>query len=96
MWKGEDSRQTILVAFQYLQGSYKKAGERHFTSVCSYRTRVNDFKLKEGRIRLDLRKKFFTMRVVRPWNILLREDVNASSLEVFKTNLNGAFRNLGY
>lgn len=31
------------------------------------------------------------MKVVRPWNILLREDVNASSLEVFKSNLNGAF-----
>ncbi|KFQ94621.1 hypothetical protein Y956_02233, partial [Nipponia nippon] len=52
------------------------------------------FKLKEGSFRLDMRKKFFTMRVVRHWNRLPREAVDAPSLEVFKARLDGALSNL--
>jgi len=60
----------------------------------SDRTRRNGFKLKEGRFRLDIRKKFFTMWVVRHWRRLHREAVDAASLEVFKARLDGALSNL--
>ncbi|KFW69294.1 hypothetical protein AS28_05514, partial [Pygoscelis adeliae] len=54
----------------------------------------NGFKLKEGRFRLDTRKKFFTMRVVRHWNRLPRQVVDAPSLEVFKARWDEALSNL--
>ena len=87
-------RGDLIVAFQYTKGAYKKDGDRLFTWACSDRARGNGFKLKEGRFRLDIRKKFFTMRVVRHWNRLLREVVDAPSLEVFKVRLDGALCNL--
>ena len=65
-----------------------------FERVDNSRTRGNGFKLKEERYRLDIRGKFFTMRVVRCWNRLSREVVDAPSLEVFKARLDGALGSL--
>ena len=84
----------LVVAFQDLKGAYKKGGERLFTKGCSDRTRGNKFKLKEGRSRLDIRKKFFTMRVARHWNRLPRDVVDTPSLETFKVRLDGALSSL--
>jgi len=78
------------VAFQYLKGAYKQEGERLFTRVDSDRTRGIGLKLRQGWFRLDIRRKFFTQRVVRLWNRLPKEVVDAPSLEAFKARLDVA------
>jgi len=84
----------FVAAFQYLKGVYRKDGENTFSRACCDRTRNNSFKLREGRFRLDMRKTFFTIRVAKHWNRLLREVVEAPSLKVFKVRLDGALSNI--
>ena len=83
-----------IAALQYLKGSYRKEGDRLFSRVCGDRTRGNGFKLRKGRFRLDIRKKYFTVRVVRHWNRLPSVVVDIPSLETFKGRLDKALGNL--
>jgi len=60
----------------------------------SDRRRGNDLKLAERRFRLGVRKKFFSVKVVRQWHRLPREAVGAPSLEVLCAWLDGALGSL--
>jgi len=80
--------------FQYFKGSCRQDGRNLFSKAICNRTRSNGFKLREGRFRLDIRKKFFTVRVVKHWNRLPKEIVEVPSLETFKVKLDGALSNL--
>jgi len=82
------------VAFQYLKGAYKQEGERLFTRVDSDRTRGIGLKLRQGWFRLDIRRKFFTQRVVRLWNRLPKEVVDAPFLKAIKARLDVALGSL--
>ena len=79
---------------QYLKGDCKKEGDRLFSGMCCDWIRGNGFELKEERFRLDIRKKFFTVRMVRHWHRLTREVMDAPSLETLKVRLDGALMEL--
>jgi len=84
----------LTVIFQYLKRAYRKDGDKLFSKArCDWR-RGNSFKLSKGSFRLDIRRKFFMMRVVKHWNLLPREVVEAPFLETFKDRLDRALSNL--
>jgi len=65
-----------------------EGGAQLFSLGCSDRMYGNGSKLPQWRFRPDIRKHFFTERVVKPWNRLVREVVNAPSLSVLANALN--------
>ena len=73
---------------------YKNEGDRLFSRVCCVTTKGNDFKRQDWRLRLGIRKKFFTVRLVRHWHRLSLEVVDISFLETLKVRLDGALSNL--
>lgn len=88
----------LIAAFQCLKGAYREAGEGLFFRNCSERTRNNGYIIPEdegeGKFSLDTRRKFFIVWVVRHWNRLPREIMDAPTLAMVTARLDGALSNL--
>jgi len=80
-------RGDLIAAYSFLTGACG-GGAADLCLMTSNRTRRNGMKLCQGKFRLDIKKRFFTERVVGHWNWLPREVVTAPSLSEFNECLN--------
>ena len=77
----------MIETYKIVSGKYDSLAAPMLPSPHSYVTRGHDLRLKKNGARYDLRKFFFTNRVVNIWNSLPDYVVHADTVNCFKSRL---------
>ena len=86
-------RGDLIEVFKYQKGLYRVESERLLPPATEGRTRAShEFKIFKQQCRIDVRKKFFGLRVVKVWNSLPDSVVQAPTVNCFKGRLDRHLR----
>jgi ribonuclease P/MRP protein subunit RPP40 len=80
-------RGDMIEVFKIITGKYDKDIAVSLTKQVVTHTRGNSCRLYQGHVKYDLRKHFFTNRVINIWNSLPENVVAADNINLFKTRL---------
>jgi len=80
-------RSDLILCYKILRGLVLLLSDDFFTVVRNRATREHNFKLFLPESRVDCRKRFFAVRMVRNWNSLPDDVVSAGSLSLFVRRL---------
>ncbi|KFP02487.1 hypothetical protein N300_06679, partial [Calypte anna] len=83
-------RGDLINVFKYVRGGWSQGGVGLFCQTTFNKTRGQGLKLCQGKFRIDIRKNFFTERLIRHWNGLPRAVVDSPCLEIFQKSLDVA------
>lgn len=83
-----------IAVSQCLQEGCNKVRGKCFNRSCCDRRSSNGFKLREDWYRLDIRREFHTVKVVKHWIGLPSDEGDVPPLEIFNTRLDGALSSL--
>jgi len=89
LWSLEErrNRADLLEVFKLKTGLSNISLETFFDRSMDSRTRGHSWKILKNRSKLDVRKYFFSERVINRWNKLSQDDVDETSLNGFKRAL---------
>ena len=77
-------RGDLIEVFKIIKGFDRVDCSKFFTIKSNSRTRGHSFKIEKRRSRLEIRRNFFSQRIVNKWNSLPDSVVNADSVNSFK------------
>ena len=80
-------RGDLIQAFKMIKGYDKIDSSKFFEISKEGKTRGHSMKLVKKRSNTDLRKHFFSQRVVNPWNHLPQDVIDADSINCLKNRL---------
>ena len=88
------ARGDMIEAFKYLTNRYKS--ENPLVRDYDTRTRGHNLKLKKQYANTNIRKNFFSIRVVDLWNSLPQDIVSSNSVNMFKNRLDRHWNHIMY